>query len=75
MERFRRGNPILSVAFVLGLCWPWGCADPEGVEEAGSHPPESSLLRVSLPSPFIQGYAQDIKGEVLQYHSPVPMPV
>jgi hypothetical protein len=73
MERFRRGNPILSVALVLGLWWLSGCADPEGAEEAGNDPPGSSLLRVGLPSPYIQGYAQDIKGEVLQYHSPVPM--
>jgi len=30
------------------------------------------LLRVPLSSPFLQGYARDLRGEVLQYHSPVP---
>ena len=58
---------LILIAQVVAACTP---AEPvaqlEGVEG------DPSLLRVPLPSPFLSGYAQDIRGEILSYHSPVP---
>ncbi|MFH1765553.1 MAG: glycoside hydrolase family 38 C-terminal domain-containing protein [Gemmatimonadota bacterium] len=58
---------VFLVGLVLAACVP---ADPDAEsEEMGGDP---SLLRVPLPSPFLSGYAGDLRGEVLSYHSPIP---
>jgi len=66
-SRLRCVSILLSVGVNLG-CGPSG---DSGVSELS--PAESSRFRVSLPTPYLSGYSADLKGEVLQYHSPVPM--
>ncbi|MGD2120536.1 MAG: glycoside hydrolase family 38 C-terminal domain-containing protein, partial [Gemmatimonadota bacterium] len=34
--------------------------------------PDPSSLRVDLPRAYLSGWAQDVRGEILDYHSPVP---
>jgi len=48
------------------------CVPPEDSGPASTAAPASSLLRVRLPTEYLAGYARDLRGEVLQYHSPVP---
>ena len=40
------------------------------VRVAGTEP--SSRVTITLPSPYLAGYAADERGEVLTYHSPIP---
>lgn len=54
----------LFVAFAATLL-----IHPSGSAQQGGDP---SRLRVSLPSAYLSGYRRDLKGEVLDYHSPVP---
>jgi len=61
----------LAMGFGLaprGTAAPW--ATPLGVGQETD--PSRSSLRVALPRLFLSGYARDIRGEVLGYHSPVP---
>jgi len=61
---------------VLPLLWigcQLGCAAPEDSGRVVGPGVEPSLLRVPLPASHLQGYARDLRGEVLRYHSPVPM--
>jgi alpha-mannosidase len=62
-----RGVGLLALLLLVGT--HWGCAPDSQTE----NPPLSSRHRVVLPSPYLPGYVADIKGEVLQYHSPVPI--
>ena len=62
--------PILTLTMALAA--QWGCGAPGADDGSQASAPPSSLLRVPLSSPFLQGYARDLKGEVLQYHSPIP---
>ena len=40
--------------------------------QARPQEPDPSALRISLPFSYLSGYAGDLKGEILTYHSPVP---
>ncbi|MGW8268429.1 MAG: glycoside hydrolase family 38 N-terminal domain-containing protein, partial [Longimicrobiales bacterium] len=62
--------PVLTLTMVLAT--QWGCGAPGASDGSQASAPPSSLLSVPLSSPFLQGYARDLEGEVLQYHSPVP---
>ncbi len=37
-----------------------------------SQEPDPSVLVVPFPSSYLSGYARDVRGEILEYHSPVP---
>ena len=64
--------PILTLTLTVALATQWGCGAPGADDGSQASGPPSSLLRVPLPSPALQGYARDLRGEVLQYHSPIP---
>jgi alpha-mannosidase len=66
-SRLRWGSILLLVVAHLGC----GREGTPGASEMSAV--ESSRFHVLLPSPYLSGYAADLKGEVLQYHSPVPM--
>ena len=55
---------VLLVALSISLGAPAGSLAPQDADP--------SALRVPLPTPYLSGYARDIRGEVLSYHSPVP---
>jgi hypothetical protein len=65
---------VLSALLLLSCGSPE--ATPEGLQSAaGAETPsgtEASVAEFPLPTPFLSGYAHDIRGEVLTYHSPVP---
>ena len=61
----------VSILLIVGVNLGCGPGRAPGASEMSAV--ESSRFRVSLPSPYLSGYAADLKGEVLQYHSPVPM--
>ena len=67
------GIPSMRVAVLVTLGCLFGCDAPDVPGRMAGGAEGTSLKRVSLPSPYLSGYASDLKGEVLQYHSPVPM--
>lgn len=62
------GSSLVAFALLLG----GGCGSEDWTEPLASVVESPSRARVSLPSPYLGGYHQDLKGEVLNYHSPVP---
>jgi len=67
------GGQVPTLLVLLVAVWHGGC-DPGSRGEAGTGAEAPSSLRVvDLPPTYLSGYAGDLWGEVLQYHSPVPM--
>ena len=44
----------------------------EGMPPVATQEADPSALTVPLPTPYLSGYARDVRGEILNYHSPVP---
>lgn len=57
----------LSLAAALAACSP-----QDAPMATTAQPADASLLSVPFPSAYLSGYARDVRGEILNYHSPVP---